>query len=100
MAKQSIIQRQLRREKFIEKYKKKRRNLLKEFSITKDFNIKISIHKKIEKLPRNSIKIRSKNRCWKTGRGRGFYRDFGLCRHMIRELAHNGILPGVYKASW
>lgn len=100
MAKQSIIQRQLKRERLIEKYKKRRNNLLKEFSITKDLNTKLSIHKKIEKLPRDSIKIRSKNRCWKTGRGRGFYRDFGLCRHIIREFAHNGILPGVYKASW
>jgi small subunit ribosomal protein S14 len=100
VAKQSIIQRQLKRERLIEKYKTRRKSLLKEFSTTKDLNRKLSIHKKIEKLPRNSIKIRSKNRCWKTGRGRGFYRDFGLCRHIIREFAHNGILPGVYKASW
>lgn len=100
MAKQSIIQRQIKREKLIQKYKEKRSQLLKQFSITENISLKLQIHKKIEKLPRDSNKIRSRNRCWKTGRGRGFYRNFGLCRHVIRELAHNGVLPGVYKASW
>lgn len=100
MAKQSIIQRQIKREKLIIKYKEKRNQLLKEFSNTNSLLIKLNIHKKIEKLPRNSSKVRSRNRCWKTGRGRGVYQDFGLCRHMIREMAHNGLLPGIYKASW
>jgi small subunit ribosomal protein S14 len=100
VAKQSIIQRQIKREKLIQKYKEKRSQLLKQFSITQNISLKLQIHKKIEKLPRDSTKIRSRNRCWKTGRGRGFYRNFGLCRHVIRELAHNGVLPGVYKASW
>ena len=100
MARQSIIQRQIKREKLVIKYKEKRLQLLEEFSNAESLRSKLSIHKKIEKLPRNSIKIRSRNRCWRTGRGRGVYRDFGLCRHMIREMAHNGLLPGVYKASW
>ena len=100
MAKQSIIQRQLKRENFIFKYKEKRNKLLEEFKNSKTFSTKLEIHKKIEKLPRNSCRIRSRNRCWKTGRGRGIYKDFGLCRHAIREMAHNGLLPGVYKASW
>lgn len=100
MARQSIIQRQLKREKLVKKYKEKRVQLLSEFANAPNLSSKLSIHKKIEKLPRNSIKIRSRNRCWRTGRGRGVYRDFGLCRHMIKEMAHNGLLPGVYKASW
>ena len=100
MAKQSIIQRQIKREKLILKYKEKRNQLLIEFSDSNNFLDKLKIHKKIEKLPRNSSKVRSRNRCWKTGRGRGVYRNFGLCRHMIREMAHNGLLPGIYKASW
>jgi small subunit ribosomal protein S14 len=100
MARQSIIQRQLKREKLVIKYKKKRVQLLHEFATAENLRSKLSIHKKIEKLPRNSAKVRSRNRCWKTGRGRGVYRDFGLCRHMIREMAHNALLPGVYKASW
>lgn len=100
MARQSIIQRQLKREKLVKKYKEKRLQLLEDFSKAENLPSKLSIHQKIEKLPRNSIKVRSRNRCWRTGRGRGFYRDFGLCRHMIREMAHKGLLPGVYKASW
>lgn len=100
MARQSIIQRQLKREKLVTKYKEKRVQLLHEFATAENLRTKLSIHKKIEKLPRNSVKVRSRNRCWKTGRGRGFYRDFGLCRHMIRDMAHNALLPGVYKASW
>jgi small subunit ribosomal protein S14 len=100
VAKQSVIQRQIKREKLIIKYKEKRNQLLKEFSKAKNLIIKLNIHKKIEKLPRDSSHVRSRNRCWKTGRGRGVYRNFGLCRHMIREMAHNGLLPGVYKASW
>ena len=100
MARQSIIQRQLKREKLVTKYKEKRVQLLHEFATAENLRTKLSIHKKIEKLPRNSAKVRSRNRCWKTGHGRGFYRDFGLSRHMIREMAHNALLPGVYKASW
>jgi small subunit ribosomal protein S14 len=100
MARQSIIERQKRRERLVRKYQEKRGQLLQEFSKAETLGTKLSLHQKIEKLPRNSIQVRSRNRCWRTGRGRGFYRDFGLCRHMIREMAHNGVLPGVYKASW
>lgn len=100
MARQSIIQRQLKREKLVIKYKEKRVQLLEDFSKAENLRSKLNIHKKIEKLPRNSIKVRSRNRCWRTGRGRGIYRDFGLCRHMIRQMSHNGLLPGIYKASW
>src|SRR6476620_12158140 len=100
MAIQSIIQRQLKREKLVTKYKEKSVQLIHEFATAENLRSKLSIHKKIEKLPRNSAKVRSRNRCWKTGRGRGIYKDFGLCRHMIREMAHDGVLPGIYKASW
>ena len=100
MAKQSIIQRQYKKEKLILKYKEKRLHLLKGSYSAKTSQIKFSLRKRLERLPRNSIQIRSRNRCWKTGRGRGVYKDFGLCRHMIRQMAHNGALPGLYKASW
>jgi small subunit ribosomal protein S14 len=100
MSKQSIIERQTKREKLVRKYREKRSFLLKEFSSAKTLLIKMEVHRRVQKLPRDSIKIRLRNRCWRTGRGRGFYKDFGLCRHMIREMAHNGLLPGVYKASW
>ncbi|CAM9808203.1 unnamed protein product [Ascophyllum nodosum] len=100
MAKQSMIQREKKREKLVLKYREKRDFLLFEFKTADNFIQQMEIHKKIEKLPRNSSRIRLRNRCWRTGRSRGVYRDFGLCRHMIREMAHNCLLPGIRKASW
>lgn len=100
MAKESILQRQIKREKLVKKYKNKRSELLSNFFLAPSLRKKLAIHKKLEKLPRDSIQVRLRNRCWRTGRGRGIYKDFGLCRHMIREMAHNCLLPGIYKASW
>jgi len=54
----------------------------------------------LQKLPRNSSPTRLRNRCSVTGRGRGVYRKFGLCRNMFRQLASEGKIPGVRKASW
>ena len=61
---------------------------------------KLKIHSQIQKLPRNSAKTRIRNRCWKTGRPRGVFRDFGISRHVLREMAHQCLLPGVVKSSW
>ena len=55
---------------------------------------------KLQKLPRNGNMNRVRNRCELTGRPRGVYRDFKLCRNKFRELANNGLIPGVTKASW
>ena len=57
-------------------------------------------YKKLESIPRNSAPSRNRNRCWVTGRSRGFYRDFGLSRHVLREMSNEGFLPGVRKSSW
>ena len=100
MAKKSMIEREKKRIKLNSKYKIKRQNLLEQYKKTKDFESKLEVHSKIQKLPRNSTKIRIRNRCWKTGRSRGYYRDFGLSRHVLREMAHNCLLPGVTKSSW
>lgn len=100
MAKQSIIEREKKRINLVSKYHQKRQGLLFEFKQASTFSNKQSIHIKLQKLPKNSCHIRLRNRCWITGRSRGVYRDFGLCRHMLREMAHNGLLPGVRKASW
>ena len=100
MAKESILQRQKKRQKLVLRYQEKRSKFIKAFYLAESLGEKQSFRKKLEKLPRDSTKVRLKNRCWRTGRGRGFYKDFGLCRHMIREMAHNCLLPGVYKASW
>lgn len=55
---------------------------------------------KLDKLPKNSAKVRIRNRCAVTGRPRGYNRKFGLCRNTLRELASIGLLPGVTKSSW
>jgi len=54
----------------------------------------------MESVPRNSAPSRHRNRCWVTGRSRAFYKDFGLSRHVLREMAHEGSIPGLTKASW
>jgi small subunit ribosomal protein S14 len=100
MAKKSMVEREKKRIKLTKKYELKRHALIAEYNSTRDFNLKLEIHSKIQRLPRNSAKIRIRNRCWKTGRPRGFYRDFGVSRHVLREMAHQCLLPGVTKSSW
>ena len=100
MAKKSMIQREKKRIKLEKKYALKRSNLLEKYRNEENFNVKLEIHSKIQKLPRNSAKTRIRNRCWKTGRPRGVFRDFGLSRHVFREMAHQCLLPGVTKSSW
>jgi small subunit ribosomal protein S14 len=100
MAKKSLIQRNYKREKLFNKYLKKRKLLLKKFKKTKTLTTQFRAHKYLQKLPRNSSKNRLRNRCWLTGRSRGVYKNFGLCRHMIRKMAHNCLFPGIRKASW
>jgi len=100
MAKKSMIEREKKRIKLHKKYALKRANLLKLYQNENNFNLKIELHSKLQKLPRNSSKTRIRNRCWKTGRPRGVFRDFGLSRHVVREMAHQCLLPGVTKSSW
>jgi small subunit ribosomal protein S14 len=100
MAKKNMIEREKKRIKLAQKYALKRATLLENYRTAQSFNSKIEIHSKIQKLPRNSAKTRIRNRCWKTGRPRGVFRDFGLSRHVIREMAHQCLLPGVTKSSW
>nr|YP_010208087.1 ribosomal protein S14 [Pseudo-nitzschia americana]UBA15100.1 ribosomal protein S14 [Pseudo-nitzschia americana] len=100
MAKKSMIEREKKRIRLEKKYAQKRASLLTEYRAESNFNKKMEIHSQIQKLPRNSSKIRIRNRCWKTGRPRGVFRDFGLSRHVVREMAHQCLLPGVTKSSW
>lgn len=100
MAKKSMIERERKRIKLNKKYALKRSNLLKNYQNEENFTIKLELHSKLQKLPRNSAKTRIRNRCWKTGRPRGFFRDFGVSRHVLREMAHQCLLPGVTKSSW
>jgi small subunit ribosomal protein S14 len=100
MAKKSMIEREKKRIKLEKKYALKRSILLQKYASEKSFNLKLELQSQLQKLPRNSSKIRIRNRCWKTGRPRGVFRDFGLSRHVFREMAHQCLLPGVTKSSW
>ena len=100
MAKKSMVEREKKRIRLEKKYSLKRATLLAEYKTAESFANKLEIHSKIQQLPRNSAKTRIRNRCWKTGRPRGVFQDFGLSRHVFREMAHQGLLPGVTKSSW
>ena len=95
-----MIEREKKRIKLQKKYALKRSNLLKNYQNEENFTVKLELHSKLQKLPRNSAKTRIRNRCWKTGRPRGFFRDFGVSRNVLREMAHQCLLPGVTKSSW
>lgn len=100
MAKKSMLQRELKRQALVKKYSVKRiklKSLLKK-SVSMDDKLKFS--KELQKLPKDSSKIRIKNRCWKSGRPRGYFRFFGLSRNSLREMAHQGLIPGLQKSSW
>lgn len=100
MAKKSMIARERKREKMVARYAAKREALIEQFESAENQQDKLDLHRKIQQLPRNSAPTRLHNRCWMTGRPRGYYRDFGLCRNMLRDMAHKGLLPGVVKSSW
>ncbi|MFE1746739.1 30S ribosomal protein S14 [Coleofasciculus sp. H7-2] len=100
MAKKSMIEREKKRQKLVDKYAAKRETLQEEFHNATTQQQKLTIHRQIQQLPRNSAPTRLRNRCWVTGRPRGVYRDFGLSRNVMREWAHQGLLPGVVKSSW
>ena len=101
MAKLSSVQKNLNRQKLIEKFSNKRK-VLKKRIMDKTISIeeRLKLQNKLNDLPRNSANIRYRNRCKLTGRTRGVYRKFGLSRIKIRELSMSGDLPGMVKSSW
>ena len=101
MAKLSSIQKNLFRQKLINKYKAKREVLKLKIKDKKlSLEDRIIYQNKLNDLPRNGSAIRHRNRCEITGRPRGNYRKFGLSRIKLRELSMTGDLPGVVKSSW
>jgi small subunit ribosomal protein S14 len=100
MAKKSMLAREAKRKKLVLKYSEKRQNILSKLKKAESLDEIFELNEKLQKLPRNSAPTRMRNRCWKTGRPRGFYRFFGLCRNAVREMSHDCALPGVTKASW
>ena len=95
-----MIERERKRKRLVAQYEPKRKKFLLELKKAQSLEEIFSINEKIQKLPKNSSLFRIRNRCWKTGRPRGYFRFFGLCRNAVRELAHDCVLPGVTKASW
>ena len=89
MAKESMKAREVKREKTVAKYAEKRKAL----KAAGDFE-------GLQKLPKNASPVRLHNRCKLTGRPRGYIRQFGISRVTFREMANNGLIPGVKKASW
>ena len=89
MAKESMKAREVKRKKLVDKYAD-RRKALKDAGNYSD----------MQKLPRNSCKVRLRNRCKLTGRPRGYMRQFGLSRNSFREMALDGLIPGITKSSW
>ena len=95
-----MIEREKKRKSLVIKYAKKRNNYKQDIKKSSFLEEKLEIHRKLQRLPRNSAPVRLHNRCLITGRPKGFYRFFGLSRHLLREMAHNCLLPGVTKSSW
>jgi small subunit ribosomal protein S14 len=101
MAKQSLIQREQKREKLVAKFAKKYAELKAIAADAKKSDEERYLARlELQKLPRNAFPSRLRNRCELTGRPRGTFRTFGLGRSKIRELAFKGDIPGVTKASW
>ena len=89
MAKKAMVQRELKRQKMVAKYAAKRAELIANHD-----------YEGLSKLPRDASPSRLHNRCKVTGRPHGYMRKFGMCRVTLRELANEGKIPGVTKASW
>ncbi|MCT4642268.1 MAG: 30S ribosomal protein S14 [Bacteriovoracaceae bacterium] len=101
MAKVSTIAKNNRRIKMSMKGEAKRAALRKVISNPESTEEEVmNAIKKLQKMPRDTSRIRVRNRCGVTGRPRGYYRDFQLSRIHLRELAHQGLIPGVTKSSW
>lgn len=101
MAKTSSVEKNKRREKLVGKHAKKRATL-KAVVMDRDAPIedRFDATLRLAQMPRNAAKVRVRLRCEITGRARGNYRKFKLCRNQLRDLANKGQLPGVVKASW
>jgi small subunit ribosomal protein S14 len=101
MAKLSLKNREAKREKLVAKYAAKRKELaeiINNQKLSEDERMEARL--KLQHLPRNANPTRLRNRCELTGRPRGVFRKFGLCRNKLRDVAMRGEVPGMVKASW
>lgn len=101
MAKLALINREEKRAKTVAKYAAKRAAL---FAVINNVNLsdeeRMDARLKLQQLPRNASPSRQRNRCALTGRPRGVFSKFGLCRNKLRQVAMRGEVPGMTKASW
>lgn len=101
MAKLSLKNREAKRAKLVAKYAAKRAELA---AIIENVKLgddeRMAARLKLQLLPRNSSPVRQRNRCALTGRPRGVFKKFGLCRNKLRDIAMRGEVPGMSKASW
>jgi len=101
VAKTALIERELKRDKLVAQYAKKYAELKTTANdAKKSDDERQAARLALQKLPRNANPTRQRNRCELTGRARGTFRQFGIVRHKIREMAFAGDIPGITKASW
>jgi len=101
MAKKSMLERERKRAKIVQRFARKRAELKKVISSTSSSDEeRAGAMAKLHKLPRNASPSRLRNRCAITGRPKGYYRKFGLARNKLREETMKGNIPGLRKASW
>lgn len=101
MAKVGSVERNKKRERMVKSLANKRAELLAKIKDKNtDIEERFRLVAKLAELPRNSAKIRVRNRCELTGRPRGYYRKFKLSRNLVRELGGAGMLPGLVRSSW
>lgn len=101
MAKLSLINRDIKRTKLVNKFAAKRamlKAIINDFSKNEEERYQARI--RLQQLPRNANPTRQRNRCIITGRSRGVFSKFGLTRHKLREMAMRGEIPGMTKSSW
>lgn len=101
MAKLALKNREAKRAKLVAKYAAKRVELMSIISNSGlDEDERMQARLKLQQLPRNASPVRQRNRCSLTGRPRGVFQKFGLCRNKLRDIAMRGEVPGMTKASW
>lgn len=101
MAKKSMVNREKKRLRVVQKYADKRaklKNILTDLKVSDEK--RDDARQQLQKLPRDASPCRMRNRCRLTGRPHGYYRKFGLGRNKLREMAMQGFVPGLVKSSW
>ena len=101
MAKKSAVQKNLKRMKMVSRFEKKRAKL-KKIIMNKKLELaeRFAAQLKLNKLPKNSSKVRIRNRCGVSGRPHGYYRKLKISRIALRDMASAGKIPGIIKSSW